>query len=159
MKKIKCLYFFDQTSFEGDIIFLSFCDFMKIPETPLTSHKMSKSSYLPQMMSNPKNKGTLFSLTLKVEEGKVLSFSWSEFILVSNGYCYFVVSWDTGKPLRSHKMTKGSYLPQMTPNPKNKGTLFSSTFKVEDRKVGLFLKLEANSVRYCDFEILQFYPF
>ena len=75
LKKIKCLYFLDQTSFEEDISSLSFCDFMKIPETPLTSHKMSKSSYLPQMTSDPKNKGTLFSSTLKVEEGKVHSFS------------------------------------------------------------------------------------
>ena len=46
LKKIKCLYFLDQISFEGDISSLSFCDFMKIPENPLTSHRMSKSSYL-----------------------------------------------------------------------------------------------------------------
>ena len=45
---------------------------------------------------------------------------------------------DTGKPLRSHKMTKSSYLPQMTSDPKNKGTLFSSTLKVEEMKVHLF---------------------
>ena len=90
LKKIKCLYFLGQTSFEEDISSLSFCDFMKIPETPFTSHKMSKSSYLPQMMSDPKNKGILFSSTLIVEEGKVHSFLWSEFILVS--YVSFVVS-------------------------------------------------------------------
>ena len=45
---------------------------------------------------------------------------------------------DAGKPLRSHKMTKSSYLPQMMSDPKNKGTLFSSTFKVKDKKVTLF---------------------
>ena len=45
---------------------------------------------------------------------------------------------DTGKPLRGHKMTKSSYLPQMTSNQKNKGTLFSSTLKVEEKKVMLF---------------------
>ena len=90
LKKIKCLYFFYQTYFEGDISSLSFCDFMKIPKTPLTSYEMSKSSYLPQMTSNPKNKGTLFSLTLKVEEGKVHLFSLSELILVSYGN--FVIS-------------------------------------------------------------------
>ena len=33
--------FLDQTSFEEDISSLSICYFMKIPETPLTSHKMS----------------------------------------------------------------------------------------------------------------------
>ena len=42
-------------------------------------------------MSDPKNKGTLFSSTFKVEEGKVHSFLWSEFIQVS--YVNFVVSW------------------------------------------------------------------
>ena len=56
------------------------------------------------MMSDPKNKGTLFSSTLKVEEGKVHSFSWSEFILVSYGN--FVVSrryWKTPKKSQNEK--------------------------------------------------------
>ena len=44
----------------------------------------------------------------------------------------------TGQPLTSQKMTKGSYLPQMASDPKNKGTLFSSTLKVEEKKVLLF---------------------
>ena len=43
-----------------------------------------------------------------------------------------------GKPLTSKKMTKGSYLPQITSDQKNKGTLFSSTLKVEEKKVLLF---------------------
>ena len=76
LKKIKCLYFFDHTSFEEDIRFLSFCDFMKILKTPLASNKMLKSWYLPQMTSDQKNKGTLFSSTLKVEDKKVLLFFW-----------------------------------------------------------------------------------
>ena len=42
------------------------------------------------MMSDKKNKGTLFSSTLKVEETKVHLFSWSEVILVSYGP--FVIS-------------------------------------------------------------------
>ena len=50
-KKIKYL-FFNHTSFEGDISSLSFCNFIKIPENLFTSHKMSKSSYLPQMTSD-----------------------------------------------------------------------------------------------------------
>ena len=95
-KKIKCLYFFYQTYFEGDISSLLFCDFMKILETPLTSHEMSKSSYLPQMTPGLKNKVTLLSSTLKVEEGKVHSFSWSELNLVSYGH--FVISWRYRKP-------------------------------------------------------------
>ena len=73
-KKTKCLYFLDQTSFEGDISFLSFCDFMRILYNLFTSHKMSKSSYLPQMTSIPKNKGTLFSSTFKLKENKVTLF-------------------------------------------------------------------------------------
>ena len=75
LKIIKCLYFFNQTSFEGDTTSLSFCDAMKIWKTPLTNPKMSKSSYLPQLTCDLKNKVTLFSSTLKVEEGKVHSFS------------------------------------------------------------------------------------
>ena len=47
------------------------CDFMKILKTPLARNKMLKSSYLPQMPSDQNNNGTLFSSTLKVEEGKV----------------------------------------------------------------------------------------
>ena len=57
---------------------------------PLRSKKMTNSSYLPQMTLNPKNKGSLFSSTFKVEDNKVLLFSWSEVILVS--YDNFVVS-------------------------------------------------------------------
>ena len=38
---------------------------------------------------------------------------------------------DTGNPLMYHKTTKSLYLPQMMSNPKNKGTLFASTLKVE----------------------------
>ena len=41
----------------------------------LTSHKMTKSLYLPQIMSDPKNKGTFFSSTLNVEDIKVHLFS------------------------------------------------------------------------------------
>ena len=43
LKKIKYLYFFYQTSFEGDISSLSFCDFMKISETPLKVIKCKKA--------------------------------------------------------------------------------------------------------------------
>ena len=64
-----------------------------------------------------------------------------------------------GKPLTSPKMTKRSYLPQMTSDPKNKGTLFSSTLKVEDKKVLLFFQFEVNLVSYCNFEFLPILPF
>ena len=41
----------------------------------ITIQKITISLYLPQMMSDPKNKHTLFSSTLKVEEIKVHLFS------------------------------------------------------------------------------------
>ena len=63
---------------------------------------------------------------------------------------------DTGKLLRSHKMTKSSYLTQMTSNQRNEGTLFSSTLKVEENKVLLF---DVNLVRYGDFEFSPISPF
>ena len=44
----------------------------------------------------------------------------------------------TVKHLTSLKTTKSSYLPQMTSDQKNKDTLFSSTLKVEEKKVELF---------------------
>ena len=49
-------------------------------------------------------------------------------------------------------MTNSLYLPQMMSDPKNKGTLFYSTLKVEDKKVLLFFQFEVNLVRYGDFE-------
>ena len=39
----------------------SFCCFIKIPETHSKVRKKTKSSYLPQMTSDQKNKGTLLS--------------------------------------------------------------------------------------------------
>ena len=51
-------------------------------------------------------------------------------------YANFVVSWRYRKPLRSHKKTKSSYIPQMTSN--LKGTLLSLTLKVEGKKMVLF---------------------
>ena len=47
----------------------------------------------------------------------------------------------------------------MTSNEKNKGTLFSSTLNVGEKKVHLFFLFEVNLVRYIDFEILPILPF
>ncbi len=80
LKKMKCLYFLDQTPFKGDISsFLSF-DFMKMPENPLTSHKMSKSPYLTQMMSDQKNNCRFLSSTFKVEWNND-HFSYNHFVV------------------------------------------------------------------------------
>ena len=61
-------------------------------------------------------------------------------LIIKNKRFMIILSFheDSTKPLRSHKMIKGLYLHQMTSNPKNKGTLFSSTFKVEEKNVHLF---------------------
>jgi hypothetical protein len=75
-----CLYFLDLTTFEGDISPLLFPDYMKVPGNPLTKHKLSKSPYLTQMTSDPKNKGTLFHSTLKVEEINLQLFFGSDII-------------------------------------------------------------------------------
>ena len=88
LKREKCTHFHDRSWSWGVMVILLFHE---DTGKPLRSHKMTNSSYLPQMMLNPKNKGTLFSSTLKVEEKKVHLFSWSEVNLVS--YDHFVVSW------------------------------------------------------------------
>ena len=80
LKKIKCPYFFVQTSDYWDISFLWFQNVCPYVHHQITNHKMSKSSYLPRMMSDLKSKGTLFSSTLKVEENKVSLYFWSDVI-------------------------------------------------------------------------------
>ena len=46
---------------------------------------------------------------------------------------------DAGKPVMSHKRTKSLYLPQMMYDPKNKGTLFSSTLKIAEKRALIFM--------------------
>ena len=89
------------------------------------------------MTSDPKNKGTFFSSTLKVEESKLQLFLWSEVILVSYDHLWFTK--DTGYPIASTLMTKSSYLTYIKFDTKDKDTLFSSTLKVEESKVHIFL--------------------
>ena len=91
LKKMKCLDFLDQTSFEGDMSFLTFCDRWFDNGHMDIYFEITKILYLSNMMTERKNKVTLFSSTLKVKEIKVYLFSWSEFIVVS--YCNFVISW------------------------------------------------------------------
>ena len=99
LKKIKSHYFLDPTSFEGDMSILSFSDFMEMQGHPLTSNQVSKSSYLNQMTSDSKNKGTLFPSTLKVEGNNVPLFFWSD--IIWRRYELFVILWfhkDAGAP-------------------------------------------------------------
>ena len=48
------------------------------------------------------------------------------------------------------------YLSPEATNAKNKGTFFSSTFKVEEKKVPLFFELVASGLRYGRFLIFFF---
>merc|ERR1712215_218291 len=108
--------------------------------------KMTKWPYLSPEVPNPKKKGTFFSSTLKVEESKVSLF----FGLEAPGQIYgpflFFLIWL--QIIAFLKMTKWPYLSPEVPNPKNKGTFFSSTLKVEESKVPLFFELEAPGLRY-----------
>ena len=60
---------------------------------------------------------------------------------------------------KSPQNTNCPYLQYMKSDQKNKGTLFSSTFKVEDKKVHLFFQLGVNPLRYRDFVIFPILPF
>ena len=48
-------------------------------------------------------------------------------------------------------MTKWLYLSPEAENEKNKGTFFSSTFKVEEKKVPLFFSFSSSGLRYSQF--------
>ena len=70
------------------------------------SHKITKSSYLIHITSDPKNKDTLLSSTLKVGENKVHLFSWSEvnlaiygpFVVTILGGPQVIPWWPVGDP-------------------------------------------------------------
>ena len=111
--------------------------------------KMTKWPYLSPEVPNPKNKGTFLSSTLKVEESKVPLF----FGLEAPGQIYgpflFFLIWL--QIIAFIKMTKWPYLSPEVPNPKNKGTFFSSTFKVGEKNVPLFFLFVALESRYGEF--------
>merc|ERR1712030_148240 len=92
--------------------------------------------YLSPEVPNSKNKGTFFSSTLKVEESKVPLFYGLEAPGQIYGPFLFFLIWL--QIIAFLKMTKWPYLSPEVPNPKNKGTFFSSTLKVEESKVPLF---------------------
>ena len=89
---------------------------------------MRKLPYLSIEFTNPKNKGSSFSSTFKVEE---LNFTITK------------------------KMRKWAYRSPGASNPKNKGTFFSSTLNFEEKKVPLFFGLESPGLRYGHFVILM----
>merc|ERR1711888_143428 len=98
--------------------------------------KKGKGPYICAGASNPKNKGSLLSSTFKVEEKKVPLF----FGFGTSGlrYGHFVIFMKAMIWSQIKKKRKGPYICPGASNLKNKGTLLSSTFKVEEKKVPLF---------------------
>ena len=102
------------------------------------------------MTSKPKNKGILFSSTLKVGENKVSLFFRLEFIY--GIYGHFVISaWDAKR--KSKQSTKLPYISDVTS--KKIKALFS-ILKVGENKVLLFFGLETKSSIYDNFVIPTF---
>ena len=102
---------------------------------------MRKWPYLDPEAPNLKNKGTFFSVTLKVEEKKVpLFFRLEAQGLIYGHFSFFLVLLQVDTII---KMTKWLYLSPEALNLKNKDTFFSSTFKVEENKVPSDFYLEA----------------
>ena len=83
-----------------------------------------------------KNKGTLFSPTLKVEENKVPLFFWLE--AWQPRYGHFVDLTPIPPKAAIFKRTQLLYLSNFTSYQENKDTFISSILKVEERKVSLF---------------------
>ena len=115
--------------------------------------KTTKCPYLGHFASKWKNKGTLFSSTLKVKGNKVLLFF--IFGLKRLRYHNFLVFIIICSNINDEKTTKWPYLGRFDSKWKNKGTLFSSTLKVEVNKVLLFFHFGLKSPRYEHF--LVFY--
>ena len=113
--------------------------------------KTSKWPYLNHMASKRKSESTFFSSTFKVEENKVPSF----FRFVASGlrYCHLLIFLVWLQIDDINKMTKWQYLSPQAKNLKNKGTFFSPTLKVEERKVPSDFSLEAIWLSYGHFDV------
>ena len=82
----------------------SFWCFTKIPEDPSQVTKGQEAHISLKWCLIQKNKGTLFTSTLKVGAIKVHLFSWSKLILVS--YIHFLFSWRYCKTPHNSKNDK-----------------------------------------------------
>ena len=115
--------------------------------------KTTKWPYLGHFASKWKNKVTLYSSILKVAGNKVLSFFHFElkWLRYRNFLVFIIICFN----INDEKTTKWPYLGRFDSKWKNKGTLFSSTLKVEGNKVLLFFHFGLKSPRYEHF--LVFY--
>ena len=117
----------------------------------ITQLKMTKTAYLSSRAINQKNKNTLPSSTFKDGEGKVpLLFS---YLAQELRYSHFLIF------KRSFQLKGGIYIKKLlqlgfqSKSKKSKGTLLSSTFKVEEGKVPLLFSYSAQELRYAVFII------
>ena len=113
--------------------------------------KISKWPYLSLWASNKKTEGTFFSPTLKVEEKKVPSFFW--FGAQGLRYGLFLILTTSFRQRPPVQSKKWPYLSPWDTNQKKKGTFFSSTFKVGEKKVPSVFLFEAQGLRYSHFLI------
>ena len=113
--------------------------------------EMRKMAYLTSRATNQKNKGTLFSSTLKVGKGNVSLFFW--FVALKLCYGHILISMSPCRQIARLEMTKTPYLSSRAINQKNKGTLLSSTFKIAQGKVPLLFSYLAQELRYWVFFI------
>jgi hypothetical protein len=113
--------------------------------------------YLIPWASNEKNKDTFFSLTFKVGEKKVPLVFWFEAQGLRYGhFLIFTTSFHKRAIVESRKWP---YLSPWASNQKNKGTFFSLTFKVREKKVSLVFWFEAQGLRYSHNIYLTFREF
>ena len=130
----------------------------KIYQNPLYNPEIQRNSrnviwmlwlYLSPWASNQKTKDTFFSPTLKVKEKKVPLFFWFEAQVLRYGHfllCTIARLWNDVLKIR-----KWPYLSPWASNQKTKGTFFSPTLKVKEKKVPLFFWFEAQGLRYGHF--------
>ena len=101
-----------------------------------SSANPKKCPYLGRLATYKKNKGTLFSPTLKVEKNKVPLFLWLE--AWQPRYGHFVDLTPIPPKAAIFKRTQLLYLSNLTFYQENKDTFISSTLKVEEIKVSFF---------------------
>ena len=102
----------------------------------LNQQRGRNGQYLGPWAKNWKNKDTLLSQTLKVEEKKVSLVFW--FVAQEPRYWHFCNLPISRTSLPMFQKIKWPYLGSWATNKKTKDTFFSSTFKVWESKVSLF---------------------
>ena len=117
--------------------------------TLLPEFQKMKWSHLSPWATNKRNKDAFFSSTFKVWESKVSLFL--SFIAQGPRYWQFLPLTMVRTSLPELQKIKWPYLVSWAKNKKSKATFFSSTLKVWESKVCLFLSFIAQGTRYWHF--------